>query len=118
MEKQISIMYDAVKFGKRLRKIRKENSMTQEALAELLLLSVDSISNIENGKSTCMPEHLTKICQIFNVSVDYFYFEMDKKLNVDNNSLGNILSILETCSEFDIERISKMIEILLAKPAA
>ena len=76
------------------------------------------ISNIENGKSTCMPEHLTKICQIFNVSADYFYFEMDKKLNVDNNSLGNILSILETCSEFDIERISKMIEILLAKPAA
>ena len=118
MENQIRVTYDAVKFGKRLRKIRKDNGMTQETLADLLLLSVDSVSNFENGKSTCMPEHLTKICQIFNVSADYFYFEHDKKLAVDNTPLGSIISKLENCSEFDMERISQMINIILAKPAA
>lgn len=117
MENQILVDYNAEKFGKRLRMIRKTNKMTQEKLAELLFLSVDSISNYENGKATCMPEHLTKICQIFNVSADYFYFEKDKKL-YEKSKIGNIISKLEQCNDFDIERISQMISILLAKPAA
>lgn len=118
MENRILVDYNAEKFGKRLRMIRKANKMTQEKLAELLFLSVDSISNYENGKATCMPEHLTKICQIFNVSADYFYFEKDKKLYEEKSKIGNIISKLEQCNDFDIERISQMISILLAKPAA
>jgi transcriptional regulator with XRE-family HTH domain len=114
---ELSVQYDAKEFGRRLRKIRKRNKMTQEQLAEILYLSVDSISNFENGKSTCMPEHLTKICQIFNISADYFYFEVDSPLNKgDTSDFDNIIKQLQSCSEFDIGRINQMIQILLAQP--
>ncbi len=80
--------YDAKEFGMRLKEIRKANKMTQVQLAEKLCLSVDSISNIENGRAACMPDHLTKICQIFNISADYFYFGIKKSLCDDKLDNG------------------------------
>ena len=55
MENQILVDYNAEKFGKRLRMIRKANKMTQEKLAELLFLSVDSISNYEKNPIIRVP---------------------------------------------------------------
>lgn len=113
------VVYDAKQFGKRLQKLRKSRKITQEELAEKLFLSEDTISNIENGKTTCMPEHLTKICQIFNVSADYFYFDMMKELNNPSNTdMDSIMALLEGRSEFDITRAKQMLQILFASPAA
>lgn len=92
--------------------------MSQATLAEILYLSVDSISNIENGKQTCMPEYITKICQIFNISADYFYFHMDKPLmNKNQSELDSIKGMLDKCSEFDLSRVHQMMKILLAQPS-
>lgn len=113
------VVYDAKQFGKRLRNLRKDRKITQAELAEKLFLSEDTISNIENGKTTCMPEHLTKICQIFNVSADYFYFDIMKSLKPNyNNNIEGIISQLQECSDFDLSRINQMIQILLSSPAA
>ena len=113
------VVYDAKQFGKRLQKLRKSRKITQAELAEKLLLSEDTISNIENGKTTCMPEHLTKICQIFNVSADYLYFDMMKELNNPSNTdMDSIIALLEGRSEFDITRAKQMLQILFASPAA
>lgn len=60
--------YDVVEFGKRLKMARKKAGKTQEQLAEESILSVDSISRIENGKVMCMPEHVVHICEILNVT--------------------------------------------------
>lgn len=43
--------------------------MTQEQLAEIMYLSVDSISKIENRKVNCMPEHVVKLCNVHVVEV-------------------------------------------------
>lgn len=116
---EFKYVYDASTFGKRLRAIRKKNGMTQEQLAEFLFLSVDSISNYENGKTTCMPEHLIKICQLFNVSADYFFFDIDRELiSEEKSGLAQIIEILKKCTEFDLKRIYHMIQIILEKPAA
>ena len=113
------ITYDAKVFGKRLQKLRKSRKMTQAELAELLFLSEDSISNYENGKTTCMPEHLTKICQIFNVSADYFYFGNMKELkNASNTDLDSIMVLLAGRSEFDMSRAKQMLQLLFASSAA
>lgn len=111
--------YDVKEFGKQLRSIRKKKGYTQEQLADLLLLSVDSISNMENGKTTCMPEHMMKICQIFNVSADYFNFHMYKEL-IQNKArnVDELLSLLRTCSDADFSKISRIIRIMLESPAA
>lgn len=111
--------YDAKEFGSRLRAIRRKNGYTQEQLADLLLLSVDSISNMENGKTTCMPEHMMKICQIFNVSADYFYFHMDKELlQKESENLDSLMMLLKTCSDVEYSKIYRVIKIMLESPAA
>lgn len=116
---EYEVHYDQREFGSRLRDIRKKNNITQETLAEKLMLSVDSISNYENGRTTCMHEHITHLCQIFNVSADYFYFGDDKKLKQkDNDVVAKISDIISNCSDFDKDRAYHMLLLLLAKPAA
>ena len=109
--------YEAIEFGIRLRNIRKKRGYTQERLSEKLYLSTDSISNYENGKTTCMPEHVTKICQILNVSADYLYFGIERELMPkESTELDKISIILDTCNDFDLCKIYSMIQILLQQP--
>lgn len=116
---EYEVHYDQREFGARLREIRRKNNITQEALAEKLMLSVDSISNYENGRTTCMPEHVIHLCQIFNVSADYFYFGDDKKLKQKcNDIVTKITDIISNCSDFDKDRAYQMLLLMLAKPAA
>ena len=117
---QFEYNYDAKEFGKGLKKLRKERGYTQEDLAELLMVSIDSISNYETGKTTCMPEHVTKICQILNISADNLYFGFKRELadKQQDASLEKIIERLKLCSDFDLGRVDSMIQILLAQPAA
>lgn len=105
-------VYDANGVGDRIRKLRK-GKMTQEQLAEKLFLSVDSISNFENGRTMCMPEHIARICELFNVSSDYLYYGVCCK-NCNNEKINHLVKKLEKCSYAELEKIEKMIEIMLA----
>lgn len=106
--------YDASKVGAKIKQIRKASNMKQEELAEKLLVSVDSVSNYENGKTTCMPEHMVHICEIFNVSMDYFYFD-DVCYSKGESSFENILKLLENAEKDDVERVEQMIKLFLRK---
>ena len=107
--------YDAVEFGARVRSARKRSGMTQEQLAEKLILSVDSVSRIENGKGMCMPEHVVHICEILNVSSDYLYFgKTDKCVSGKDDVLSRINEMLGKCDERELKRVEKMMELLLA----
>ncbi len=108
------VVYDSEEFGKRLKAIRKKNKMTQEQLADKLILTAESVSRIENGKGICMPEHVTQICQIFNISADYFFFGLEKELVPEkSNQIKEIVSILQNCDSFDLDKINSMIKIML-----
>jgi len=62
--------------GKNIQSYRKLNRMTQEKLAELVDVEINSISSIERGKYFPSPENLTKISKALNVSLsDLFTFE-------------------------------------------
>ncbi|MBE5934264.1 MAG: helix-turn-helix transcriptional regulator [Lachnospiraceae bacterium] len=74
------------------------------------MLSVDSVSNIENGKTTCMPEHIMRLYQLFNVSADYFYFGISK--NIQDVEI-DIYQVLELCHEEEKEKIRKIAMVLL-----
>ena len=105
-----------MEFNEKLQELRKNKGLTQEELAAELVLSVDSISNYENGKTTCMPEHMMHICEIFNVSMDYFYFEegINKELEVPDMLTG-IMELLKEAGQEDVERVEQMIRLLLKK---
>ncbi|RDY30262.1 helix-turn-helix domain-containing protein [Lachnotalea glycerini] len=82
---EIEESYNSVDFGKRLKKIRKQHNITQESLAEMLNVSIDSITKYETGKVNIGHDYIIKICKMFNISADYFYFEQDKKLFADSS---------------------------------
>ncbi len=112
-------IYDVKEFGKRLKTIRKQRGYTQEELAEKLFISVDLLSRCENGKNNFMHEHITRLCQIFNISADYLFFGIEKKLVSEQSSqIEEIVNTLENCSDFDLSRIDDMIKLLLKTPAA
>ena len=63
--------------GKQLRKLRNSTGMNQENFAEKLNLSKDTISNYERGITLIPHDVITILCQKFNVSADFFFFEID-----------------------------------------
>ena len=65
-------------FGERLKKLRLERNLTQEALAEKLQIVKSTIAKYE--KNTREPEFeiLIKIADFFNTSTDYLLGRTDK----------------------------------------
>ena len=65
--------------GNRIIKIRKDNKMSQDALAELLNVTRQTVSNWENQKNYPDIETLIKISDKFNISLDIL-LKGDKKM--------------------------------------
>ena len=62
--------------GKNIQKYRKLNKITQEKLAEMVGVEINSISSIETGKYFPSPENLLKISESLNISLsDLFKFK-------------------------------------------
>jgi transcriptional regulator with XRE-family HTH domain len=58
-----------IKFGKNLRRLRRQKDFTQEQLAEATEISVEFLSNIERGINAPSFETLEKLSKVLNVSV-------------------------------------------------
>ena len=61
------------KFGLRLKAIRTDRGMTQEQLAELLDVTIDTISKIERGVHGPRFELLEKIARALRAPVNVFF---------------------------------------------
>jgi len=95
--------------GRNVQKYRKLNKMTQEKLAELIEVEINSISSIETGRYFPSPDNLVKIAQALNVSLsDLFKFgantaesylnEIQKSLNLikeDKTKLSAVNSFIK-----------------------
>ena len=64
-------MFEEKVFAARLRKLRKDAGDHQTDLAELLGVSGNQISEMENSRKTTSFERLVLLCQHYNVSADY-----------------------------------------------
>ena len=53
-----------------LKKIRKDNNLSQEQLAEKLGVSRQSVSKWESGLAYPEMDKVLQICQLFNLNVD------------------------------------------------
>lgn len=58
-------------FTERLRSVRTKNRMSQKEVAEKLFISQQAYAKYEVGTASPNPETLSKIAQLFGVSVDY-----------------------------------------------
>ncbi|WP_010501399.1 helix-turn-helix domain-containing protein [Paenibacillus elgii] len=63
--------------GDRIRELRTKRSWTQDYLGEKLQMRRTNVANYENGRIIPPTEILTKIADIFGVSVDYLLGRTD-----------------------------------------
>jgi len=79
-----------MRLGKNIAKIRKDNNLTQDELAEKYFVTRQTISNWEIGKSYPDLETLVKISNDFNVSLDILLKEDDEMIKkIDNEVKGS-----------------------------
>ncbi len=69
--------------GIRIKLRRKQLEITQEQLAEAMDVSVQMISNLEQGKKAIRPENLVKLCRVLNISADYILIGDSLKISSD-----------------------------------
>lgn len=60
--------------GKRIHDYRIENHYTQAQFAELIDISVNFLSELENGKKGMSQDTICRLCTQFNLSADYLLF--------------------------------------------
>ena len=73
--------------GDNIAKLRKQNHMTQVELANKLNFTYQTISSWERGVSSPDVDSLTKLCHIFNVSLDVLCGIAEKKEQPRNTGL-------------------------------
>lgn len=91
--------------GLRVRTQRESLKYTREELAELLGISVNFCSEIENGKKGMSIETLSKVAKVLHLSVDYI-------VNGSTNSsdTNSITLMLESCDEKKLPYLEEMIK--------
>lgn len=57
--------------GKRIQNRRKQLSLTQEQLAEMMNVSIQMVSNLERGNKAIRIDNLINLSRILDVSTDY-----------------------------------------------
>ncbi|MFV3012943.1 helix-turn-helix domain-containing protein [Clostridium botulinum] len=98
-----------------IKKLRKENNLTQKELGDKLNVGKSTISQYENNINTPDIDIIKKISKIFDVSVDYLLGNTDiRKNDLFNGSdaINETLNkILKECNEKDLLKLSKVYEI-------
>lgn len=95
------------KVGKFIAKLRKENNLTQQELADKLNLTDKAVSKWENGR--CLPDvyFLKLLSEIFHVTVkEILNGERDfKKKEIDENHHEKVLKVVNLSKSFDKRKI-------------
>ena len=73
-----------------LKKIRKDNNLSQEQLAEKLGVSRQSVSKWENGEAYPEMDKVLQICKMFNLNIDELLNQDIKEVNEAKQSKINI----------------------------
>ena len=96
--------------GKKIRERRKDMHVTQEQLANDLLVNPSHISNIENNRVKISLPTLVHVCNALNTTIDYIL--ADEYSNTSSAIEQAVLHELHSCSDETKEQILKIIKIL------
>jgi transcriptional regulator with XRE-family HTH domain len=94
--------------GQRIKQFRTEKGLGQAELARDMEISVNFLSEIENGKKGFSAETLHKLCSIYGLSADYILFgekvetaaKADELIEIsnrlDDDSLSTVIEYLQS----------------------
>lgn len=103
----MEIQYDII--GARIQQRRKELNIKQYQLAELLDISNNHMSAVENGREKPSLELLMSICEQLNVTPDFLLLGCIRANNVPQNIIDN----LKRCNQMDFTLIDSVIRIFV-----
>lgn len=86
-----------MKFSEKLQKLRKDNNLSQEQLADKLDVSRQSVSKWESGQTYPEMDKLLTMCKIFNITLDDLTNDEIKYNDVrtkNTNALSNLIDDL------------------------
>lgn len=88
--------------GQRIKHLRHLHDYTQAEFAEMIDISVNFLSEIENGKKGLSQDTLAKICHQLNVSADFILFGVKPEQN----------SLIELANKLSVEELQTTIRYL------
>lgn len=91
----MNYMTSATEIGQRMRSCRKSIGLTQAEIAEKMDLSINYVSDLENGKKNMSILTMASLCKCFDKSADYFlYGTEDKNAGIDMEKVIEFVSTL------------------------
>lgn len=96
--------------GNRICEERKRLGLSQEALAEMIDVSPQTISTAERGEKAMRPESIYKLSRVFECSTDYLF--SGKKTQIDKSLLCQRINSL---SQSELSLLEKIVYIILHK---
>lgn len=93
--------------GERIKLLRKEQSITQDQLAEYINVSRSSVNGYENDGVEPSLNVLVKIADRFDVSLDYLLERTEEKYNVnvlDIDTKEFLLKVIELANDYKITK--------------
>lgn len=97
-------------FSENLKKIRKDNNLSQEQLADLLNVSRQAISKWESSTAYPEMEKIILICKKFNVNIDDLLNKDIKEINSEIESKKNINNYIEKFLNFISDSVNLFIK--------
>lgn len=106
--------------SKRIRQLRTEKGLTQQELADRLVVSRSTIAGYETDTKQPSYDVLVKMSYLFNVSTDYLLGKSDKKMDNDmlewryptaHNRLGTILKKYRNIENLTIQDFAQRLNI-------
>lgn len=91
--------------GKRILEARKNNRLTREKLAEMSGISVQFLSDIENGRKSMTITTLRSICNSLNLSADYIIN------GTEQSRTYGIVSLLDKLDDNDVKYAEKLLKV-------
>lgn len=89
-----------MKLSENLKRIRKDNNLSQEQLAEKLGVSRQAVSKWESGQSYPEMDKVLLICKLFNYNIDELMNENVKEVNENKQSKININKYIDDFFEY------------------
>lgn len=99
------------KFGKRLRELRKEHSISAEELAKIMGINKSTISRYETGKREPYIPFVQELALHFNVSMDWLVGRSDIRTpNTDLGTLEKIYNSLPDTAKIELVNYAKYLQ--------
>lgn len=101
-------MLDYLKIGQRIRRLRRENNLSQEQLAEKVWISTTHMSHIETGSTKLSLPVLVDLAAALNVSTDEILTDPNDRAAA--HTQDEIFSVISECSPAQARFIADLVK--------